>query len=210
MGQAGAAQFAIARVFLQVDGNLRGTRKLEGLLRRDPRERAQKSGNPVRANVSTPRNVNVVGGQSSAEGGARSDAFTDTVCLAMVRFAGPARLAGRCWRWGAKNGGTPLPVARPALEAVWLQQTQFLHRLAGPKVVRYCVRMVSQMRRASSFLFFQNNTLRYSNASGALNCSDKLSRSVGRRQRFTSPSTPDWLPSPYVLCSRTRAEEICR
>src|SRR3954465_4579120 len=37
IGQAGAAQLAIARALLQVDGNLRGALKAEGLLRRDPR-----------------------------------------------------------------------------------------------------------------------------------------------------------------------------
>src|SRR6266542_4284269 len=37
MGQAGAAQLAIARALLQVDANLRGLLKSEGLLRRDPR-----------------------------------------------------------------------------------------------------------------------------------------------------------------------------
>src|SRR5206468_12119818 len=36
MGQAGAAQLAIARALLQVDVNLRGPLKAEGLLRRDP------------------------------------------------------------------------------------------------------------------------------------------------------------------------------
>jgi small subunit ribosomal protein S9 len=47
MGQAGAAQLAIARALLQVDGNLRGTLKAEGLLRRDPRmKERKKSGQP--------------------------------------------------------------------------------------------------------------------------------------------------------------------
>ena len=36
-GQAGAARLAIARALLQVDANLRGTLKTEGLLSRDPR-----------------------------------------------------------------------------------------------------------------------------------------------------------------------------
>src|ERR671936_936969 len=36
-GQAGAARLAIARALLQVDGDLRGTLKADGLLRRDPR-----------------------------------------------------------------------------------------------------------------------------------------------------------------------------
>src|SRR5262245_62784930 len=35
MGQAGAAKLAIARALLQVDANLRGSLKSEGLLRRD-------------------------------------------------------------------------------------------------------------------------------------------------------------------------------
>jgi len=47
MGQAGAAQLAIARALLQVDANLRGTLKVEGLLRRDPRmKERKKSGQP--------------------------------------------------------------------------------------------------------------------------------------------------------------------
>jgi small subunit ribosomal protein S9 len=47
MGQAGAAQLAIARALLQVDGNLRSTLKADGLLRRDPRmKERKKSGQP--------------------------------------------------------------------------------------------------------------------------------------------------------------------
>ena len=47
MGQAGAAQLAIARALLQVDGNLRGALKAEGMLRRDPRmKERKKSGQP--------------------------------------------------------------------------------------------------------------------------------------------------------------------
>ena len=46
-GQAGAARLAIARALLQTDGNLRGTLKTEGLLRRDPRmKERKKSGQP--------------------------------------------------------------------------------------------------------------------------------------------------------------------
>lgn len=46
-GQAGAARLAIARALLQVDNNLRGTLKAEGLLRRDPRmKERKKSGQP--------------------------------------------------------------------------------------------------------------------------------------------------------------------
>ena len=46
-GQAGAVRLAIARALLQVDGNLRGTLKGEGLLRRDPRmKERKKSGQP--------------------------------------------------------------------------------------------------------------------------------------------------------------------
>ncbi len=46
-GQAGAARLAIARALLQVDANLRGTLKSEGLLRRDPRmKERKKSGQP--------------------------------------------------------------------------------------------------------------------------------------------------------------------
>ncbi len=46
-GQAGAVQLAIARALLQVDGDLRGTLKVEGLLRRDPRmKERKKSGQP--------------------------------------------------------------------------------------------------------------------------------------------------------------------
>src|SRR6266496_3163714 len=37
MGQAGTAELAIARSVLQVDANVRGPLKAEGLLRRDPR-----------------------------------------------------------------------------------------------------------------------------------------------------------------------------
>src|SRR5262252_7224946 len=47
MGQAGAAQLAIARALLQVDVNLRGSLKSQGLLRRDPRmKERKKSGQP--------------------------------------------------------------------------------------------------------------------------------------------------------------------
>jgi small subunit ribosomal protein S9 len=46
-GQAGAVRLAIARALLQVDGELRGTLKAEGLLRRDPRmKERKKSGQP--------------------------------------------------------------------------------------------------------------------------------------------------------------------
>jgi small subunit ribosomal protein S9 len=46
-GQAGAAKLAISRALLQVDANLRGTLKQEGLLRRDPRmKERKKSGQP--------------------------------------------------------------------------------------------------------------------------------------------------------------------
>ncbi len=46
-GQAGAARLAIARALLQVDANLRGTLKAEGLLSRDPRmKERKKSGQP--------------------------------------------------------------------------------------------------------------------------------------------------------------------
>ena len=46
-GQAGAARLAIARALLQVDANLRGTLKAEGLLMRDPRmKERKKSGQP--------------------------------------------------------------------------------------------------------------------------------------------------------------------
>ena len=41
-GQAGAARLAISRALLQVDANLRGTLKAEGLLRRDPRMKERK------------------------------------------------------------------------------------------------------------------------------------------------------------------------
>ena len=46
-GQAGATRLAIARALLQVDGNLRGTLKAEGLLSRDPRmKERKKAGQP--------------------------------------------------------------------------------------------------------------------------------------------------------------------
>ncbi len=46
-GQAGAVRLAISRALLQVDSNLRGTLKIEGLLRRDPRmKERKKSGQP--------------------------------------------------------------------------------------------------------------------------------------------------------------------
>jgi small subunit ribosomal protein S9 len=46
-GQAGAARLAIARALLQVEGDLRGALKAEGLLRRDPRmKERKKSGQP--------------------------------------------------------------------------------------------------------------------------------------------------------------------
>ncbi|CAN5678684.1 30S ribosomal protein S9 [soil metagenome] len=46
-GQAGAARLGIARALLQVDANLRGPLKAEGLLRRDPRmKERKKSGQP--------------------------------------------------------------------------------------------------------------------------------------------------------------------
>lgn len=46
-GQAGAARLAIARALLQVESDLRGTLKAEGLLRRDPRmKERKKSGQP--------------------------------------------------------------------------------------------------------------------------------------------------------------------
>src|SRR5262249_17282836 len=46
-GQAGAVRLAISRALLQVDPNLRGTLKTEGLLRRDPRmKERKKSGQP--------------------------------------------------------------------------------------------------------------------------------------------------------------------
>jgi small subunit ribosomal protein S9 len=46
-GQAGAARLAIARALLQVDAELRGPLKGEGLLRRDPRmKERKKSGQP--------------------------------------------------------------------------------------------------------------------------------------------------------------------
>ena len=46
-GQAGAVRLAIARALLQVDSELRGTLKGEGLLRRDPRmKERKKSGQP--------------------------------------------------------------------------------------------------------------------------------------------------------------------
>ncbi|CAN5517199.1 30S ribosomal protein S9 [soil metagenome] len=46
-GQAGAARLAISRALLQMDANLRGTLKTEGLLSRDPRmKERKKSGQP--------------------------------------------------------------------------------------------------------------------------------------------------------------------
>ena len=58
MGQAGAAQLAIARALLQVDANLRGPLKSEGLLRRDPRMKERKNpDNPARGSVSSSPNV---------------------------------------------------------------------------------------------------------------------------------------------------------
>ena len=46
-GQAGAAKLAISRALLQVDANLRGPLKSDGLLRRDPRmKERKKSGQP--------------------------------------------------------------------------------------------------------------------------------------------------------------------
>jgi small subunit ribosomal protein S9 len=46
-GQAGAARLAISRALIQTDGNLRGTLKADGLLRRDPRmKERKKSGQP--------------------------------------------------------------------------------------------------------------------------------------------------------------------
>ena len=46
-GQAGAVRLAISRALLQVDANLRGTLKADGLLRRDPRmKERKKSGQP--------------------------------------------------------------------------------------------------------------------------------------------------------------------
>jgi small subunit ribosomal protein S9 len=46
-GQAGAIRLAVARALLQVDANLRGPLKSEGLLRRDPRmKERKKSGQP--------------------------------------------------------------------------------------------------------------------------------------------------------------------
>ena len=46
-GQAGAARLAISRALLQMDVNLRGTLKAEGLLSRDPRmKERKKSGQP--------------------------------------------------------------------------------------------------------------------------------------------------------------------
>jgi small subunit ribosomal protein S9 len=46
-GQAGAARLAIARALLQVDNDLRGGLKADGLLRRDPRmKERKKSGQP--------------------------------------------------------------------------------------------------------------------------------------------------------------------
>jgi small subunit ribosomal protein S9 len=46
-GQAGAARLGIARALLQVDAELRGPLKAEGLLRRDPRmKERKKAGQP--------------------------------------------------------------------------------------------------------------------------------------------------------------------
>jgi len=46
-GQVGSARLGIARALLQVDANLRGPLKAEGLLRRDPRmKERKKSGQP--------------------------------------------------------------------------------------------------------------------------------------------------------------------
>src|SRR5438046_9273980 len=46
-GQAGAVRLAISRALLQVDPNLRGPLKADGLLRRDPRmKERKKSGQP--------------------------------------------------------------------------------------------------------------------------------------------------------------------
>jgi small subunit ribosomal protein S9 len=46
-GQAGAVRLAISRALLQVDPNVRGTLKADGLLRRDPRmKERKKSGQP--------------------------------------------------------------------------------------------------------------------------------------------------------------------
>src|SRR5437016_10263439 len=46
-GQAGAVRLAISRALVQVDSNLRGTLKGDGLLRRDPRmKERKKSGQP--------------------------------------------------------------------------------------------------------------------------------------------------------------------
>jgi small subunit ribosomal protein S9 len=46
-GQAGAARLAISRALLQIDANLRGPLKAEGLLSRDPRmKERKKSGQP--------------------------------------------------------------------------------------------------------------------------------------------------------------------
>ncbi len=46
-GQAGAARLAISRALLLTDATLRGTLKVEGLLRRDPRmKERKKSGQP--------------------------------------------------------------------------------------------------------------------------------------------------------------------
>jgi small subunit ribosomal protein S9 len=46
-GQAGAVRLAFSRALLQVDANLRGTLKAEGLLSRDPRmKERKKSGQP--------------------------------------------------------------------------------------------------------------------------------------------------------------------
>src|SRR5216117_2259924 len=45
-GQAGAVRLAISRALLQVDANLRGTLKAEGLLSRDPRMKERKKSGP--------------------------------------------------------------------------------------------------------------------------------------------------------------------
>jgi small subunit ribosomal protein S9 len=46
-GQAGATRLAVSRAILQVDAELRGTLKAEGLLRRDPRmKERKKAGQP--------------------------------------------------------------------------------------------------------------------------------------------------------------------
>ena len=58
-GQAGAVRLAISRALLQVDANLRGKLKTDGLLRRDPRMKERKNPvNPARGSVSSSRNDN--------------------------------------------------------------------------------------------------------------------------------------------------------